>query len=299
MDTRIKAYLIEDQADVRDMLIEGIEEIAPLEFVGYGESEVDARCWMAAHEGGWDLLIVDLFLRHGSGFGVLRHSRRRAPRQKVVVLTSYLDDKVLARCKELGADAVFDKGQEVDKLVRFCIEQAIEVEAMSPTGLITESQPIPLDDDYMSTQASTLWPDEVAAGKKAPAKGGKASRPGSRQGLSEPPEAWLSQYDPSGFSADSVGPSGHAKNDGLPDHLAARNEALKIEPLHVERQVSLARTPGVAIVPPPNAVLGPAVFAPNPKPAPQPAKTSPVHRLGRWLIPGSVASLVRRKDKER
>ncbi|MEO7886651.1 MAG: response regulator [Polaromonas sp.] len=120
----INAFLVEDKPDIRKTLVEAMEEIAPLRFVGHADSESSARQWLGAHHTDWDLAIVDLFLAEGSGFGVLKDCQHRRPDQKVVVLTSHNQENILHHCRELGADEVFDKSQDVEKLVRFCQEHA-------------------------------------------------------------------------------------------------------------------------------------------------------------------------------
>lgn len=130
----ISAFLVEDREDIRTTLVEAMEEIAPLKFVGQADSEETARQWLGSHEGSWDLAIVDLFLTQGSGFGVLKDIQHRKPGQKVVVLTNYSQHNILQRCRDLGADEVFDKSQDVEKLVQFCKTHAAHLDA----GLITK-----------------------------------------------------------------------------------------------------------------------------------------------------------------
>ena len=116
----VSTFLVEDRVNIRETLVEAMEEIAPVKFVGLADSENVAAQWLQSHSGDWDLAIVDLFLAQGSGFGVLKSCQHRRPEQKVVVLTSYCQPNLLQRCRELGADEIFDKSQEVDKLVDFC-----------------------------------------------------------------------------------------------------------------------------------------------------------------------------------
>jgi DNA-binding NarL/FixJ family response regulator len=40
--------------------------------------------------------------------------------QKVVVLSNYATPDIRIRCAQLGADAVFDKSNEIDALVDYC-----------------------------------------------------------------------------------------------------------------------------------------------------------------------------------
>ena len=88
------------------------------------------RRWLAAHD--WDLAITDLFLREGSGMNVLEACRRRKPGQKVVVLSNHSSADVRWRCRQLGADAVFDKSTELEALLDYCVklrEQVQDVQA--------------------------------------------------------------------------------------------------------------------------------------------------------------------------
>lgn len=141
----IKTFLVEDRLDISSTLIEGMEALASVRFVGLAEDEASARTWLASNDGEWDLAIVDLYLASGSGFGVLKDCQGRAAQQKVVVLTSYALDNVLQRCRELGADAVFDKLQDVEELVNFCRLHAKHLGSMQQTGLISDQIPgIPL-----------------------------------------------------------------------------------------------------------------------------------------------------------
>lgn len=136
----LSAFLVEDREDIRDTLIDAMEEIAPLKFVGVASSEADARQWLSANDNTWDLAIVDLFLGLGTGFGVLKEVQGRSPLQKVVVLTSYGQQRILDHCRELGADEIFDKSQDVEKLIAFCRLHAANLESMAELGLITSAE---------------------------------------------------------------------------------------------------------------------------------------------------------------
>ena len=46
------------------------------------------------------------------------------PRQQVVVLSNYATQDIRRRCVQLGADAVFDKSNEIDALLDFCLAQS-------------------------------------------------------------------------------------------------------------------------------------------------------------------------------
>lgn len=136
----IRALLVEDRADISDTLIESMEAMADLRFTGVVKTETSARHWLSANDGNWDLVIVDLFLAEGTGFGVLKDCQKRSTRQKVVVLTSYVPDSIVQHCRELGADAVFDKSQDVEELVNYCRMHAANLDNMDETGgLVTDT----------------------------------------------------------------------------------------------------------------------------------------------------------------
>ena len=113
-------YIVEDSATIRENLISTLEEIAPVVVVGFAETENEAVTWLANHDGDWQLAIVDLFLKEGSGLGVLKGCQNRNPDQKVVVLTNYATSDIRRRCAELGSDAVFDKSNELEMLLDYC-----------------------------------------------------------------------------------------------------------------------------------------------------------------------------------
>jgi two-component system OmpR family response regulator len=115
-------YIVEDSQTIRENLISTLEEIAPVKVVGFSDNERDANRWLAEHDGAWQLAIVDLFLKEGSGLGVLRSCQKRNALQKVVVLTNYATQDIRERCAELGSDAVFDKSNELEQLLDYCAD---------------------------------------------------------------------------------------------------------------------------------------------------------------------------------
>ena len=120
----LKTYIVEDNATIRENLIETLQELASVRSLGWADTEHDARQWLALHDGQWDLAVVDLFLKQGSGLGVLEASQQRGRDQRVVVLSNYATPDMRRRCAELGADAVFDKSNEIDALVDYCLALA-------------------------------------------------------------------------------------------------------------------------------------------------------------------------------
>ncbi len=109
---------------IRENLIGTLEELACVKAMGWAETESEAKGWLAQQGAKWDLAIVDLFLKQGSGLGVLEACRDRLSEQRVVVLSNYATSDMRKRCIQLGADAVFDKSNEIDALVEYCIQRS-------------------------------------------------------------------------------------------------------------------------------------------------------------------------------
>ena len=116
----LKIYLVEDNPTIRDNLIATLVELANVEAVGTSDNENDGKQWLLNNPEQWDLAILDLFLKQGSGLGVLAACRDRKPTQKVVVLSNYATADIRQRCAQLGVDAVFDKSNEIDALLDYC-----------------------------------------------------------------------------------------------------------------------------------------------------------------------------------
>jgi DNA-binding NarL/FixJ family response regulator len=121
---KLKTYIVEDSPVIRENLIATLEELAPVEVVGTADSESVANTWLGRHASTCDLVIVDIFLKSGSGLGVLASAQGRSEGTKVVVLSNYATSDMRRKCLELGADRVFDKSNEIDSLVTYCIHQA-------------------------------------------------------------------------------------------------------------------------------------------------------------------------------
>jgi two-component system, OmpR family, response regulator len=124
---KFRAYIVEDSAVIRENLIETLQELALVDPVGAAETENEGKKWLTQNDTFWDLAIVDLFLKEGSGLNILEACRYRRPTQKVVVMSNHATKDVRWRCAQLGADAVFDKSTEIDDLVEYCVHERDKV----------------------------------------------------------------------------------------------------------------------------------------------------------------------------
>ncbi len=114
----LRTFIVEDSVLIRENLIATLEELAPVQVVGWADGEAAARRWLGEHGAGCELVIVDIFLRDGSGLGVLKAAARLPARR--VVLSNYATRDMREACLALGANRVFDKSNELDELIAYC-----------------------------------------------------------------------------------------------------------------------------------------------------------------------------------
>lgn len=131
----LRTYLVEDNSTICENLVGTLEELTCVTVVGTSSGESQAADWLVHQEHAWDLLIVDLFLRQGSGIHLVQQMPKRTADQKIVVFSNYVNANVRKRCAQLGVDAVFDKSTEIDALVDYCARQCfLRGETAEPMG---------------------------------------------------------------------------------------------------------------------------------------------------------------------
>lgn len=128
---QLAVYVVEDNADIHENLVGALEELTCVKVVGGSATEDDALAWIAQHPADWDLLIIDLFLKGGSGIRLAQRVQRARTEQKLIVFSNYVNAGVRKRCAQLGVDAVFDKSTEIDALVDYCAHQCSLLEALA------------------------------------------------------------------------------------------------------------------------------------------------------------------------
>jgi DNA-binding NarL/FixJ family response regulator len=122
----LQAFVVEDQAPIRESLIEALAELGGIATAGWAANEKSAVAWLRDPAHRWDIAIVDLVLEvgGGSGFGVLQAFRDRGPGRRMIVLTATANPGVRRRCEEMGADAVFDKAIDTEAMLDYCVQLA-------------------------------------------------------------------------------------------------------------------------------------------------------------------------------
>ena len=120
----LRTFIVEDSPIILDNLVATLEEMAPVQVVGNAADEAAANAALARLRDGVDLVIIDVFLKSGSGMGVLRSAAKAGLGAKRVVLTNYATADMRDKCRALGADQVFDKSNDLDELLAYCARLA-------------------------------------------------------------------------------------------------------------------------------------------------------------------------------
>jgi DNA-binding NarL/FixJ family response regulator len=115
----IRVFLVEDNSLIRESVSEALEELAPVQVVGFAATEDAAVEWLNENRNRCDLVVVDIFLERGSGLGVLRECANPIS-VDAVVLSNYVTIEMKRKCRDLGARRVFDKSTEIEDLIEFC-----------------------------------------------------------------------------------------------------------------------------------------------------------------------------------
>lgn len=119
----LACFLVEDSAVIRENLVAALEEMAPVRIVGFADNQTSAIAWLESHQA-CQLVIIDIFLKSGTGLEVLRQARILRPSCRLVVLSNYATPDMRKRCTALSADRVFDKSSELEELLAYCKELA-------------------------------------------------------------------------------------------------------------------------------------------------------------------------------
>jgi DNA-binding NarL/FixJ family response regulator len=123
---RLRVALIDDSERIRARLAEMLAEIANVEIAFAADTEGEAVRLMA--QDAWDVLILDLQLREGTGLGVLKAMQGlRGDNDRVaMIFTNYGFRQYRERTMALGADYFFDKARDFDALRAAVTERAAQ-----------------------------------------------------------------------------------------------------------------------------------------------------------------------------
>jgi DNA-binding NarL/FixJ family response regulator len=108
----LRVLLVEDSPLLTARLVEILEQLPTVQAVSTCDNEAAARTAALAA----DVVILDLHLKQGSGFGVLKRLLERAERPVVFVCTNHDIPGYRRRAFDLGADYFLDKSRDLPEL---------------------------------------------------------------------------------------------------------------------------------------------------------------------------------------
>ena len=108
----LRVLLVEDSPVLAARLRETLATLEQVAVVATVDNEQDATEWVRASL--IDVLILDLLLKNGSGFGVLRGLGNHRP--VVIVLTNYALPEYRQSALRLGVDHFLNKAADCDRL---------------------------------------------------------------------------------------------------------------------------------------------------------------------------------------
>jgi DNA-binding NarL/FixJ family response regulator len=106
---QVPVFIVEDSQHMQVALRDLLHVTGPFEVVGVAQGETDATDWLQDNKWAWQLAIVDLLLKEGSGFSLVQRCRSESAEGKVIVFSEFASAGVKDRCLQLGADAAFLK----------------------------------------------------------------------------------------------------------------------------------------------------------------------------------------------
>lgn len=108
----LRVLLVEDSRVLAERLTESLALLAGVELVAAVADET-AAVGLAA-DGQVDVIILDLQLKRGTGFGVMQ--RLGAKRPTIIVFTNYVLPEYQRRAAALGVDYFLDKARDYERL---------------------------------------------------------------------------------------------------------------------------------------------------------------------------------------
>jgi two-component system response regulator (stage 0 sporulation protein A) len=110
----LRVLLVEDSKVLTERLAEALRQVPEIEVIAAVDTEDAARAVVARER--VDIMILDLHLRQGNGFGVLRALSQAPERPAIIVLTNYDLPQYKDAALALGAAHFMDKVRDYDRL---------------------------------------------------------------------------------------------------------------------------------------------------------------------------------------
>jgi DNA-binding NarL/FixJ family response regulator len=114
MAQSLRVLLVEDSKVLTERLAEAIRQIPEVELIGTADTEAAAVA--SAKRDSVDVIILDLHLKQGTGFGVMRALASTQLKPRIIVLTNYDLPEYKNAAIALGATHFLDKARDYGRL---------------------------------------------------------------------------------------------------------------------------------------------------------------------------------------
>src|SRR5687768_3255224 len=158
----VRAVIVDDEPDVRDLLKLRLERNGNFEVVGVGADGPEAIDLCAEHRP--DVLVLDALMPSGHGTEVVRDILAVAPSTMVIIYTGDTGIATRDAAERVGAHAVIGKLDPFDRLVGTIFR------------LLPDKAPAPEKDDFKERMTSLLEEDGDARRKGSWWRSGVRSR---------------------------------------------------------------------------------------------------------------------------
>ena len=114
----LRVLLVEDSRVLAERLRETLDSLEQVELVGSVADETAAVT--AARENHVDVIILDLQLKEGTGFGVVQRLGKSRP--KIIVFTNYMLPEYQRLASSLGVEYFLNKSLDYERLPQLLAE---------------------------------------------------------------------------------------------------------------------------------------------------------------------------------
>jgi DNA-binding NarL/FixJ family response regulator len=111
----MKLLIVEDSINIRQNLRKLISSIKDIEIIG--EAEDEKKAVRLALKKNPDIIILDIDLKEGSGFNVIKKAKKENSKVKVIIFSNFVSYAYREKAFKEKADYFFDKNSELDKLI--------------------------------------------------------------------------------------------------------------------------------------------------------------------------------------
>jgi DNA-binding NarL/FixJ family response regulator len=116
----MRVLLVEDSKLLTERLTEALDQISAIRLIATAETEAAAIAVIASEA--VDVIILDLHLKQGTGFGVMRALATTQFKPQVIVLTNYDLPEYKNAAFTLGATHFLDKARDYSRLPEVLLE---------------------------------------------------------------------------------------------------------------------------------------------------------------------------------